>query len=96
MLEKFRPVQKPGTAALQEEELTKGLDFKVSPSRPTDIGTTALADALAAADSTNRPTLERLHLNDHPGIGSATAVALAAAPLHSLSKLSLTRGGAQQ
>ena len=36
--------------------------------------------ALAAADTADRPTLEHLHLNRHPGIGVGTGVALAAAP----------------
>jgi hypothetical protein len=70
--------------------------MKVSSNGLTDTGTKALADALAAADSTNRPTLEYLHFNRHPGIGVGTAVALAAAPLRSLGKLSMTYGGAQE
>ena len=66
------------------------------PSHLTDSGTTALAHVLSAADPTNWPTLEHLHLDEHRGVSSATAVALAAAPLHSLSKLSMTYGGAQE
>jgi hypothetical protein len=77
-----------GCAALQ-----KG-DDKVERNHLTDSGTGALACTLAAADSAERPTLERLHLNRHPGIGCATAAALAAAPLQSLSKLSMSHGGA--
>ena len=94
--ENLDPVLKRGAPALQEQELSEELDLKVSSNRLTDIGTTALLHALAAADSSTRPTLEHLHLNRHPSIGVGTAVALAAAPLHSLSKLSMTRGGAQQ
>jgi hypothetical protein len=68
----------------------------MTPSHLTDSGTAALAHALLAADPTNRPTLEQLHLDLHRAVSSATAVALAAAPLHSLSKLSMTGGGAQE
>jgi hypothetical protein len=66
------------------------------PSHLTDSGTAALAHALSAADPTNRPTLEHLQLDEHRSFSSATAAALAAAPLHSLSKLSMTYGGAQE
>ena len=69
-------------------------DHSVQRNGLTDSGTGALARALAAADPTDRPTLERLHLNRHPGIGCATAAALAAAPLQSLSKLTMSHGGA--
>ena len=79
-----------GYAALQ-----KG-DDRVERNRLTDSGTGALAHALAAADPAKRPTLERLHLNRHPGIGCATAAALAATSLQSLSKLSMSHGGTLQ
>lgn len=87
---------KCGAPAVQEQELSEELNLHISSNCLTDVGTTALLHALAAADPADRPTLEHLHLNRHPGIGVGTAVALAAAPLHSLSKLSMTRGGAQQ
>ena len=75
---------------LQEEH------YNMTSDRLTDVGTAALGRALSAGDPADRPTLERLHLNKHPGIGAATAVALVDASLRSLSVLSLMHGGAPQ
>lgn len=79
--------------AMQAEDV-ECLD--VTPKSLTDDGIAALAHALSTADPADRPILERLYLNKQPDIGIATASALAAAPLHSLSKLSITHGGAHQ